>query len=1439
MPRRRSVLPCLLLLWFALVQPAHSADRLEPLADAVQFAAGEFHSCAVTAAGAAVCWGSNQYGQLGSADASDAQRETAVAVAGLASDVRSVAAGQSHACALKTDGSVRCWGRNNQGQLGDGSLLDRAQPVTVGGLGGAVVALALGEEHSCALLASGQVRCWGRNDAGQLGDGGTAGRTTPAPIAQPAGSATVLAAGAFHTCAVVAGSTYCWGRNDGGQLGDGSTANRSTPTPVSGLAAGAVALAAGRSHSCALAANGGVSCWGSNAEGQLGDGSFNARRTPVAVAGLGSGVRRIAASLNHSCAIAGNGGVLCWGDNFFGQLGDGSDSDRNQPVAVRGAASGQSELAAGYRHACAGSTDRLLARCWGNNFSGQLGNGEFSNRLLPRPVTGLDAGVTSVGTGFQHSCAFAGPRGTFCWGDGSSGQLGQGASQSALVPVAVAQLGDGSGGLVGGQFHSCSLTASGGMKCWGRNSAGQLGDGTTTSRNSATAVSGLQGSIRQAAAGAFHTCALSSGGQLSCWGSNASGQLGNGEVGNQSSPTAVVGLPAPVQMVAAGQAHTCALTTAGAVFCWGANGSGQLGDGTTGNRRTPVAVTALGSGVVAISVNGDFSCALLGTGAVRCWGSNTYGQLGDGSTTNRTTPNGVAGLPAAVRSLSAAWYHVCAVLVDRSLVCWGRNTEGQVGDNSTRQRLRPVAVAGLASGVAASAGGGGQNCVLRESGAVQCWGANNYGQVGDGSSWGVREAVVVQVDEQLSRIEALTPGAAAASSAAAMDGSGRYVVFQSRAALVAGDGNGATDIYRRDARTGTLARVSLDTRGREIAGDSIEPALSADGQRLVFVAADAAVAEVHGESPKRRAARLKNTGYSVFLRDLLTGTTHRVGGARPQGTGTRPDIDPAGTAVVWTQPNADAGQGAVGQDNVYLGRITVQAGGAPAVAAPQCVTCKAFDANGRPTSVNANGSSSAGAVSRDGTWVAWQTAATNTKQGEKSISCPGAGSRIILRNLLTGSTREASTPAGGSCGGSNQSASQPRLDAAGGQLVFQSDQPLIASDTNAVSDIYLFDGGSGALRRLGSPAGSESKLPSSQADISDDGRVVAFTTGAGGLDPRFPDNNDARDVHVLSTAAAASEAPIRLSRSASGGEAGGESERPVLSGDGSSVAFESKAANLNLLAAGGLTGIVQRRNPVVASLRSGIWWNAAEPGWGLFVFDQGDVLGVAWYTYDIDGEPTWFLLPARPESEGVYVGDILRFTGVPFDRIGNSAIATTSTLGTATLRFASGRLDFEYSAGTTRQRKVLTRFPFGTQAMECRPHASASRAGLQDYSDVWAGSASGWGLFIVQIDATLFPAWYTFDGDGEAVFLVGQASRRSDGSFAGPLYRQANGTPFAQINGAPASPTANEVGTGTFRFSDGDNGVFEYALGAVRQSKPISRLRFGTTASACSTVPVD
>lgn len=345
----------------------------------------------------------------------------------------------------------------------------------------------------------------------------------------------------------------------------------------------------------------------------------------------------------YTCGVKTGGDGYCWGQNDAGQLGDGTTTVRLTPVGVLGGLSFTSVTAArqGY-HSC-GVTAGGSAYCWGDNAHGQLGDGTTAQRRSPITVLGGHS-FASVGTGRSHSCGVTTEGAAYCWGDNASGQLGDGTTTQRRSPVAVA------GGLTFamvsvGAYHTCGVTTAGTAYCWGGN-GGALGDGTTTDRASPVAVQGGR-SYAMVSAGGTVSCGVTTGGAAYCWGDNFFGALGNGTTSPtpETRPVAVIGGLTFVS-VSVSVSHVCGLTTEGKAHCWGSNYSGQLGDGTTIRRTSPVAVVGgLVFSLVRVGDGGGCTCGVTVERLAYCWGDNFLGQLGNGTTDESSVPVKVAGQP--------------------------------------------------------------------------------------------------------------------------------------------------------------------------------------------------------------------------------------------------------------------------------------------------------------------------------------------------------------------------------------------------------------------------------------------------------------------------------------------------------------------------------------------------------------------------------------------------------------------------------------------------------------------------------------------------------------------------------------------------------------------------------------------------------------------------
>lgn len=668
--------------------------------------------------------------------------------------------GAGHTCAVRTDGTVWCWGANDGGQLGDGTTTDQVIPVQAVGVAGAV-AIATGRLHTCALLGSGEVQCWGNNSNGRLGDDRTVDSAVPVSVKNLA-DVVQIDAGAAHTCArTSAGAVFCWGANDVGQCGDGSSADHRIPAVVPNLVA--TSLSISFDSSCAITSTG-ASCWGANRGGQFGLGNESVQTRPVALPLTGP-VLAIGMGSTHGCASTASG-LACVGQNADGQLGIGTSlpSLAFRPVLLPAKAL---EIHAGSRHTCV-RDEAKRAWCWGHNQEnklgyggpglwspalaqldhveqlsvgtdytcalessgavrctgfngwGGLGNGLRTTQKAPRLVAGL-ANVSQIAASGGATCAVQDDQ-TSCWGESNDGESGTGSLSDVYTPQLI--LGAATS-IAGGANHFCALVG-GGVQCWGANYDGTLGDGSLSTRPVPAPTAPLGGTASSLAAGDGHACALV-GNVVKCWGSNTNGQLGTNDKTPRAVPTTATVITGGATAIAAGRRHTCAII-AGAVQCWGANDRGQLGNTAALESLTPV-VVSIPAGAVEIRLRGDHSFARLASGQLYAWGDGCGGRLGKFGF--GCGPHPPTLILDAVAKVTAGYGAVCALKTDGSVWCWGGGEYGQNGSGVYEQREAPAMVVGLA-GVKDIATGAAHTCVVNADATVSCFGYDGMGQLGDG-----------------------------------------------------------------------------------------------------------------------------------------------------------------------------------------------------------------------------------------------------------------------------------------------------------------------------------------------------------------------------------------------------------------------------------------------------------------------------------------------------------------------------------------------------------------------------------------------------------------------------------------------------------------------------------------------------------------------------------
>ena len=493
---------------------------------------------------------------------------------------------------------------------------------------------------------------------------------------------------------------------------------------------------------CGLDATGAAYCWGVNSAGQLGDGSApwvgvaNPRQVPTAMR-----FRDVGTGEQRSCGIEADGsGAFCWGLNNAGQLGVGFESTAwpsavPAPTAVVGGANLVRVSVGGnwdtFSHFACGLDAAGSAYCWGFNAFGQLGNGTTASSMTPVAVTQpvpfrtIDAGSNSV-------CAIGIDDRAYCWGRNGSGQVGNGTTTDALVPAQVAGL-----PLVdvrASNEFACGLTATGEAWCWGRNDAGVLGNGTWTSSSTPGRVQ-IDEALRFVDTGSSSACGVTRSNTVFCWGDNFFGQTGIGTTVDGNNPLPLANGLTDVATIDVGNTAACAIAFTGAASCWGAEQQGQLGSGTMGFRSAPGAVAGLSGTWTDVAPGEVHVCGLQTSGAAWCWGAGFNGNLGDGVFHPFVQPSG----PVAVTgghvfaSITTGREYTCGLTTTGAAYCWGMNNNGELGDGSTTSASSPVAVAGGHTFTALESGYA-HACAIDDAGNGWCWGRGDRGQLGNGSS---------------------------------------------------------------------------------------------------------------------------------------------------------------------------------------------------------------------------------------------------------------------------------------------------------------------------------------------------------------------------------------------------------------------------------------------------------------------------------------------------------------------------------------------------------------------------------------------------------------------------------------------------------------------------------------------------------------------------------
>jgi alpha-tubulin suppressor-like RCC1 family protein len=707
--------------------------------------AGNEHSCAILSDNTVACWGNNISGQLGDGKVVNSNLPKVIPNF---SNVVSLAAFGYSTCAAKSDGTVWCWGFQGYAGANFSNLLSTSTPQQISGLND-VVALTGGDNstgggtHACALQRSGTVQCWGNNDKGELGRGGALALSSNTPsifVPQTVvglSDAVSISAAGHSTCAVKAdGTVVCWGY--GGQnlvrLGVNVPSSTvfalSSPISVVGVSNVVSLSMAHNGNTCAVITDGSLTCWGTNGVNhsglpisQMSTTMMGALPTPII------GIANIAAitlGLTHTCALKTDATVVCWG-TYGTRANFNSAEPQTTPLSVKTPSGAPltevQSVSSGMDHTCASKFDGSV-HCWGWNSSGQLGDGLNVDHVAAMPVVMPGKGQLAAGT--NHSCAFNALGQVSCIGQGSLGQLGNGSSANSTTPVDV-NIAGGVKAISSAAYHTCAIkSADSNITCWGLGADGQLGNGANVDSNVPVSVA-ILGGAKAISAGAYHSCALKTNGDIACWGQNTFGQLGNGANTNLNTPV-TVSIAGGFTAVSAGTFHTCALTSSGAMMCWGRSAEGQLGNLSNANFNTPQSVNIPGGVASISSTTFHTTCVrtIVGDAAV-CWGRGSDGQLGNGNDNDSNAPTAVSNLSGGIASISAGYHHTCALKTDGNVACWGQGSDGQIGNGANSSSNVPVTIS-IPGGVTSISAGYYHTCAFKSNGEVVCWG-RGYGNV--------------------------------------------------------------------------------------------------------------------------------------------------------------------------------------------------------------------------------------------------------------------------------------------------------------------------------------------------------------------------------------------------------------------------------------------------------------------------------------------------------------------------------------------------------------------------------------------------------------------------------------------------------------------------------------------------------------------------------------
>ncbi|MBJ6362770.1 fibronectin type III domain-containing protein [Paenibacillus sp. GCM10012307] len=754
-----------------------------------RIAVGGNFAAALTEGGTVVTWGCNNYGQLGLGNTSNSVYPKTIPNL---SDVADIAVGTDFMLAKMKDGTVKSWGNFSNGQLGIGTITaSQTSPKEVAGLTN-VKAITVGSNFSFAVLVDGSVMGWGYNLNGQLGTGTTSTVNSPAKITDLS-NIDYVAAGINHTWAFTTnGEIYVWGNNSSSQLGIKSSlvtnqlkpkllqqlgsinsiylgsytsfvtdqnnqtwalglndysqlgledkATKDTLTMINDLNVSDANLdieVLGRDLSMFsspftftshMFANDKLYSWGKNTNPAIDPDVAGDLSSPRVITRLGD-VKQVTYGEDFALALTKDGKVKSWGVNTSGQLGLGDTVTRTDPTTISGLA-GVKKLVAAAGFAVVLMQDGTVAT-WGKNTSGQLGQGDLTNRTAPKLIPNLQ-GVKDITAGYNFVVALLENGSVFVWGGNEYGQLGLGNLENRSIPAELTSV-TGVKEIASGFYHVIALKDDGSLQVWGRNNNGQLGLGNDVTALNPTSLI-INSPIKQIAVTAYSSYVLTQDGKISSWGLNSSGELGHGDTTARLTPVEIISPGDRFSSIITGRSHLIAISKDGSIRMTGSNSYGQLGLGDTANRNKLTVLYGNTKSVQDIITNGKNTFILFEDGSVWGSGENYYGYLGVGDGISRTNFVPINGL-SNVQKIELGSNFVLALLKNGTVMSWGLNEDGQLGNGTNIASNKPVLIStSYLSNVKEIFAKGTSAIALLKDGTVKSWGNNANSQLGLGDS---------------------------------------------------------------------------------------------------------------------------------------------------------------------------------------------------------------------------------------------------------------------------------------------------------------------------------------------------------------------------------------------------------------------------------------------------------------------------------------------------------------------------------------------------------------------------------------------------------------------------------------------------------------------------------------------------------------------------------